>query len=549
MSIEVKMPQMGESIVEGTVTRWLVKEGDRVQEDQPLCEISTDKVDTEISSPATGMIAKLIAAEGETLQMGAPLAVLRLTHTNSGAPSDAHKQMSERATDYDADLLAARLQELRRQIRARNSKQSGKGSSLMTEAQRLWSDTNNLCGHCKERYEQARKDIAEGKDPSHNSDIYCEHHDFLLGGQMESLVVSPELTSLWERGSKILKQTETLIAEIEVRFGVPSGAGAWHSGLTARPQLGQNEEQNIPQAEQKKSQANDSSVPSELNGLIGLQNVKLSLQELEAALKIDQKRAEYGLKSTRMSLHAVFKGNPGTGKTSVARIYAQMLNDMGYLTKGHLIEANRSTLIGQYLGETAIKTQAILQRSLGGVLFIDEAYALIESDNPGFNDPYGKECVDTLLKFIEDHREDIVVAIAGYPDKMDELLKANPGFKSRFVQFFDFEDYSDDELRLILSKMARDMQYTASAEVADSVIRLVSPLRGTKEFGNAREIRNLLEGARRKQAFRVGSEAGSESKEEVMRLTAEDFCQAFAALHGKISIDNTASTPNLRLVK
>jgi stage V sporulation protein K len=213
-----------------------------------------------------------------------------------------------------------------------------------------------------------------------------------------------------------------------------------------------------------------------------------------------------------------------------------------------LTEADRSTLVGQYLGETAVKTQAVLQQSLGGVLFIDEAYALIESDDPGRQDPYGRECVDTLLKFIEDHRENIVVIIAGYPDKMDELLTANPGFKSRFVQFFDFEDYSDDELKLILRKMTRDMQYTVSSEVADSVIKLVSPLRGTKEFGNAREIRNLLEGGRREQAFRVGSETATGTKEEVMMLTADDFSKAFTALHGELSIDKS-STPNLRLLK
>jgi stage V sporulation protein K len=184
--------------------------------------------------------------------------------------------------------------------------------------------------------------------------------------------------------------------------------------------------------------------------LIGLKRVKQSLREIESLLKVDQMRAKYGITASKMSLHAVFKGNPGTGKTTVARIYGQMLRDIGYLRGGHLVEADRSALIGQWLGQTAPKTLKVLNKSLGGVLFIDEAYSLVEGGDVAMQDPYGRECVDTILKFIEDNREDIVVIIAGYPNKMDELLKVNPGFKSRFVQFLEFEDYNDEELRLIL---------------------------------------------------------------------------------------------------
>ena len=185
-----------------------------------------------------------------------------------------------------------------------------------------------------------------------------------------------------------------------------------------------------------------------LKNLEGLENVKRSLDEIRSLLSIDQERRRLGIPSRRQSLHAVFAGNPGTGKTTVARIYADTLRELGYLKRGHLVEADRSKLVAEYLGQTASKTSRVLQSSLGGVLFIDEAYALKQDKE----DMYGQECIDTLLKFMEDHRDELVIILAGYPEQMDELLNTNPGFKSRFVQYLSFDDYTNDQLRAILSQ-------------------------------------------------------------------------------------------------
>lgn len=261
---------------------------------------------------------------------------------------------------------------------------------------------------------------------------------------------------------------------------------------------------------------------SSFSNLVGLSSIKQSLAEVRSLLSIAEDRRGAGLPSTRLSLHAVFAGNPGTGKTTVARLYARMLQSLGYLKRGHLVEVDRSQLIAEYLGQTASKTLGVLQSALGGVLFIDEAYALKQDKQ----DTYGQECIDTILKFIEDHRDEFVVILAGYKDQMGELVDSNPGFKSRFAQYLFFEDYTDEQLGTILTRMAQAEGLLVSDTDVALVVEELSRERVGKNFSNARAVRNLFEGAIRRQALRLAAlkQAGTVlTKEQLMRLERSDF--------------------------
>jgi SpoVK/Ycf46/Vps4 family AAA+-type ATPase len=256
-----------------------------------------------------------------------------------------------------------------------------------------------------------------------------------------------------------------------------------------------------------------------LDALEGLQAVKSQIREIRSLLQLSTDRQRVGLPVTHVSLHAVFAGNPGTGKTTVARIYARLLKELGYLRSGHLIETDRGTLVAEYMGQTATKTKAVLETALGGVLFIDEAYSLRHGDQ----DVYGQECVDTLVKFMEDHRQDLVVIIAGYSDKMDALLESNPGFRSRFGQHLVFEDYDDDALARILATMAGDLGYTIEPRVLEDVVKELSKQRSGRNFANARAVRNLVEQGVRRQAVRLTQLKDRSDRTTLMRLERSDL--------------------------
>ena len=260
---------------------------------------------------------------------------------------------------------------------------------------------------------------------------------------------------------------------------------------------------------------------AELDRLIGLAEIKEEVRTLANFLKVQAKRTEAGLPTTDLSLHMVFNGNPGTGKTTVARIVGAIFGSMGILNKGHLIETDRSGLVAEYAGQTGPKSHKKIDEALDGVLFIDEAYTLIARDS---EDPYGHEAVQTLLKRMEDDRERLVVILAGYPDEMDALLRSNPGLSSRFSRQLDFVDYTPLELSSIFGMMCDKSQYrVCSATRAKTIVGLTYlHAHRDRHFGNGRTSRNLFEHAIRRQANRI-AEISELSIEQLSTLLPEDI--------------------------
>lgn len=293
----------------------------------------------------------------------------------------------------------------------------------------------------------------------------------------------------------------------------------------------QQEEERKPVAVATKSPGDEPEEPKEpeksgmeeLNELIGLQTVKHDVEELVGLAKIRKMREEKGMKSVPVSLHLVFSGNPGTGKTTVARILGKLYKEIGILSTGQMIETDRSGLVAGYVGQTAIKTQKKIQEAMGGILFIDEAYTLNQKD-----ESFGQEAIDTILKAMEDHRDEFVVIVAGYTQLMKDFVESNPGLKSRFNKFFEFPDYTADELQQIFELQCNKYQYKltdeADAAIRKEIIRLEE--QKGENFANAREVRNLFEKIITNQAARVS--ALEEVDEEMLStITIDDLTDEF----------------------
>lgn len=261
-------------------------------------------------------------------------------------------------------------------------------------------------------------------------------------------------------------------------------------------------------------------VLQELNELVGLQEVKTFIKELLETAKFNRMKANEGAKAVSMALHMVFTGNPGTGKTTVARLIARILKSMGFLSQGQLIEVARQDLVGQYVGSTAPKTMAKINEAIGGVLFIDEAYTLARNEH----DPFGLEAIDTIVKAMEDHRGELVIVLAGYTKEMETFLQSNPGLRSRFPFIVEFPDYTPADMLIILQRMVQGNGYRLEEGAEEGLLELFEQrqIPGRNDSGNGRLIRNLFEEAVRKQASRISSLAQYE-KADLELLTKEDF--------------------------
>ena len=236
------------------------------------------------------------------------------------------------------------------------------------------------------------------------------------------------------------------------------------------------------------------------NSLIGLTPVKTRIKETASLLLVDKAREKLGLVNESPTLHMSFSGNPGTGKTTVALKMANLLFRLGYVRKGHLVTVTRDDLVGQYIGHTAPKTKEVLKKAMGGVLFIDEAYYLYRPENER---DYGQEAIEILLQVMENNRDDLVVILAGYKDKMDKFFESNPGFRSRIAHHIDFPDYSNNELLEIAEVMVASMNYQFNEESKKAMAEYIKIRKKQPHFANARSIRNAIDRARLRQANRV----------------------------------------------
>jgi SpoVK/Ycf46/Vps4 family AAA+-type ATPase len=291
-----------------------------------------------------------------------------------------------------------------------------------------------------------------------------------------------------------------------------SGSGAGEDDKTG-------EGTSVKNGKEVKEKEDDKSLEElmdEFNSLVGLKSVKQDLNNLVNLIKVKKMREERGMKQPEISLHLVFSGNPGTGKTTVARLLAKIYKKLGVLKKGHLVEVDRSDLVVGYIGQTATKTAKVIDSALGGVLFIDEAYTLT---NTGDEKDFGQEAVDTLLKRMEDERDNLIVIVAGYTDPMDEFVNSNPGLKSRFNKYIFFQDYTGDELYKIFLQMCEKQEYIPSRSAKAYVKKYLTEraTRHEENFANAREVRNVLE-----QLYRIQARRTIDCEED-RTLTLEDI--------------------------
>jgi probable Rubsico expression protein CbbX len=255
--------------------------------------------------------------------------------------------------------------------------------------------------------------------------------------------------------------------------------------------------------------------------LVGLAPVKSRIRDIAALLLIDKLRRSIGLSSGAPALHMSFTGNPGTGKTTVAMRMAEILHRLGYVRKGHLVAVTRDDLVGQYIGHTAPKTREVLKRAMGGVLFIDEAYYLYRPENER---DYGQEAIEILLQVMENQRDDLVVILAGYRDRMETFFRSNPGMSSRVAHHIDFPDYTPGELHAIAGLMLEQMQYRLSVPADEALRQYIERRRAQPHFANARSIRNALDRARLRQASRLFERrSGAISRQELETIEEPDI--------------------------
>lgn len=269
--------------------------------------------------------------------------------------------------------------------------------------------------------------------------------------------------------------------------------------------------------------------------LVGLVPVKTRIREIAALLLVDRLRRKFELSSETPTLHMCFTGNPGTGKTTVAMRMAEILHRLGYVREGHLVSVTRDDLVGQYIGHTAPKTKAVIKKAMGGVLFIDEAYYLYKPENER---DYGQEAIEILLQVMENNRDDLVVILAGYKNKMDRFFESNPGMRSRIAHHLDFPDYAPDELMAIAELMLKEQNYRLSPSARQALEEYIPLRMKLPHFANARSIRNALDRARLRQANRLFASRGKTlTKEDLITIEAEDIRASRVFREGKLDGD------------
>jgi len=258
--------------------------------------------------------------------------------------------------------------------------------------------------------------------------------------------------------------------------------------------------------------------------LVGLVPVKTRIREIAALLLIDKLRRNLGITSANPGLHMSFTGSPGTGKTTVGLKMAEILYQLGYIKKGHLLTVTRDDLVGQYIGHTAPKTKEVLKKAMGGVLFIDEAYYLYKPDNER---DYGSEAIEILLQVMENQRDELVVILAGYKEPMDKFYESNPGLSSRIANHIDFPDYTTEELLKIAKLMLEEQQYQLTPDAENSLVKYITKRKEKPLFANARSVKNALDRARMRQANRIFDSRGQIlTKKELVNIEAADILQS-----------------------
>ncbi len=319
-----------------------------------------------------------------------------------------------------------------------------------------------------------------------------------------------------------------------------AGTTADHSGVTPGPGQESAVQTAVggPSAAQAEIQKEPEEDPMQtLNNLIGLEKIKHDVKELTDFARVQKARKDAGLRSVPVSLHLVFTGNPGTGKTTVARILAKLYSQIGILSKGQLIEVDRSGMVAGYVGQTALKTQEQIQKALGGVLFIDEAYALSSK-----SDDFGQEAIDTLLKGMEDHRDDLVVIVAGYTEPMERFIESNPGLKSRFNKYIEFPDYSLDELMGIFDLNLKKYDYLIEENTRAHVREKLASMKlaSMENFANARAVRNLFEEIITNQAGRIAA-MKNPTLDDLKTITNDDLTDSEEeAINARVLADQIA---------
>lgn len=374
--------------------------------------------------------------------------------------------------------------------------------------------------------EDNRKDGKRKKTPidSHRQtgdllkDLYG---DLYRSGEQEMDALSRAQAALMEAAMKFNRENDIPVPGAVTGQATEESVSAGKASAEedSKTEVRQQAETQQAQADEKKPETDPM---EDLNELIGLAGIKHDVRELYDFTKIQKLRKDAGMKTVPVSMHLVFTGNPGTGKTTVARILARLYKQIGVLSTGQLVECDRSGLVAGYVGQTAVKTQKKIEEAMGGVLFIDEAYSLARSADQGTD--FGQEAIDTILKAMEDHRDEFVVIVAGYTKPMETFIHSNPGLQSRFNKFIEFPDYTVDELLAIFDLNCRKYEYVPDPEAREQVktLLMLRKAQMPENFANAREVRNLFETIITNQARRIAV-LEHPTKEEMQKITLEDL--------------------------